>query len=109
MVVGLNNCSETGCNAKRDPHYDLNHNPQGPKYKFSENSQVLSHDFLFWLGQDLFEALDPVRIQGPALSRFKDKGGSKVSSGTAEWYRGRYGTDFDNLVIASPVKFGQYH
>ena len=31
------------------------------------------------------------------------KGGFKVSSGTAEWSRSRYGTDFDNSELASPV------
>ena len=30
------------------------------------------------------------------------KGGFKVSSGTFEWYRSRYGTDFDTSEKASP-------
>ena len=43
----------------------------------------------------------PCILQGLLLWLFK--GVSKVSSGTVQWYRSSYGTDFDNAEVASPV------
>ena len=43
-------------------------------------------------------------LLGPLCWLFK--GGFKVSSGTVEWYRNMYGTDFDISEMASPALLG---
>ena len=57
----------------------------------------------------------PLQMPRPLKARYARvcyfgclKGGLKVSSGTAEWYRSSYGTDFDNAETASPVLTARY-